>query len=308
MGALLLAWALATLVGDVSWGPLSILPVGLASLSPLLAVPALIVITLAARRRNWVAVVPAVVAAVLPWTFMIGYLVPAPGVSGPTTPLRALLVTAHDGAANAVDISAAARAQQADLVVVTELTSTLAHDLTAAGLGRTLIPRYVSVPEHGPKSAGLAIFSRYPVDDVRPLPGTQWPAVLARVTVGSTPVTLVVGHAVQPSVGNLEVWRSDLHAFDATAKVKGPVLVLANLNATPWHPQFRRLVAGRLHDAADVLGRGLRPTWPAWSVVPMLPMDHALVAGLGVTELGVVAVSGTDHRALSIEVRIPTSR
>ena len=311
MGALLLTWALATLVDDVSWGPLSILPVGLASLSPLLAVPALIVITLAIRRRNWVAVIPAAVAGALPWTFMIGYLVPAPGVNGPTTPLRAMLVTAHDGAANAVDISATARAQEADLVVVTELTPTLAHDLTAAGLARTLPPRYVRVPDGGPDggpaSAGLGIFSRYPVDDVRALVGTQWPAVLARVTVGTTPITLVVGHAVRPSVGDLDDWRQDLRAFGTAAKVKGPVLVLANLNATPWHPQFRRLVSGRLHDAADVLGRGLRPTWPAWSVLPMLPTDHALVAGLGVTGLGTVAVSGTDHRALSVEVKVPSA-
>ena len=117
----------------------------------------------------------------------------------------------------------------------------------------------------------------------------------------------MVGHAVRPSVGDLDDWRQDLRAFGTAAKVKGPVLVLANLNATPWHPQFRRLVSGRLHDAADVLGRGLRPTWPAWSVLPMLPTDHALVAGLGVTGLGTVAVSGTDHRALSVEVKVPSA-
>jgi endonuclease/exonuclease/phosphatase (EEP) superfamily protein YafD len=305
IGALLLAWALATLVDDVAWGPLSILPVGLASLSPLLAVPALIVITLAVRRRHWVAVVPAAAAAVLPWTFMIGYLVPAPAVQGPTKALRAMLVTARNGAAHAGEISAVARAQAADLVVVTELTPALAHDLTTAGLARTLAPRYVSVPEGGPASAGLAIYSRYPMEEVHPLPGTQWPAVLARVTAEGTRVTLMAGHAVQPSMDHLDGWRTDLAAFETAARVKGPVLVLANLNATPWHPQFRRLVSGRLHDAADVLGRGLRPTWPAWSVVPMLPTDHALVAGLGVTTLETVAISGTDHRALLVEVRVP---
>jgi endonuclease/exonuclease/phosphatase (EEP) superfamily protein YafD len=82
--------------------------------------------------------------------------------------------------------------------------------------------------------------------------------------------------------------------------------VLANLNATPWHPQFRHMVSGRLHDAADVLGRGMRPTWPGWSPVPMLPTDHALVAGLGVSTLATIAIGGTDHRALVVEVRAPT--
>jgi endonuclease/exonuclease/phosphatase (EEP) superfamily protein YafD len=304
---LLLGWALATLVGDVRWGPLSILPVGLASMSPLIAVPALIVVTLAARRRSWVSVVLAAVAAVLPWTFMIGYVVPAPAPRGPTVPLRALLVTAHDGAADAAEITAAARSQGADLVVVTELSSGLAHDLTTTGLARQLSPRYVSVSETGPADAGIAIYSRYPVDDVQPLVGTQWPAVRARVVVGSTPVTVVAGHSGRPAIDHLDAWRRDLRTFGAAARVKGPVLVLANLNATPWHPQFRQLVSGRLHDAADVLGRGLRPTWPAWSAVPLLPTDHALVAGLGVTSLGTVVISGTDHRALSVEVQLPTS-
>jgi endonuclease/exonuclease/phosphatase (EEP) superfamily protein YafD len=305
VSALLLVWALATLVGDVRWGPLGILPIGLASLGPLLLVPALVVITMALRRRSWTAVVPAAVAAALPWAFVVGYVVPATPPAGAFLPLRALLVTAHDGAADATDIAEAARDQAADVVVVTELSSTLAHALTQAGLARRLSPRYVSVPESGPAAAGLAIYSRFPVEDVQALPGTQWPAVRARIVLGTSSVTLVAGHAVQPSAGDVDVWRSDVRAFGATARIKGPVLVLANLNATPWHPQFRRIVSGRLHDSADVLGRGLRPTWPGWSPVPLLPTDHALVAGLGVASLGTVSVAGTDHRALSVEVTVP---
>jgi endonuclease/exonuclease/phosphatase (EEP) superfamily protein YafD len=303
--ALLLAWALTTLVGDVGWGPLGILPMGLASLSPLVLVPALVVITVALRRRSWTAVVPAAVAAALPWAFVVGYVVPASVPAGRTVPLRALLVTAHNGAADAAEIATAARDQAADVVVVTELSPALAHDLTRAGLARRLPPRYVSVPEQAAPAAGLAIYSRFPVEDVQTLPGTLWPAVRARVVLGGSAVTLVAGHTVQPSAGDLDVWRSDLRAFGAAARIKGPVLVLANLNATPWHPQFRWMVSGRLHDSADVLGRGLRPTWPGWSPVPLLPTDHALVAGLGVTSLGTVMIAGTDHRALSVEVAVP---
>jgi endonuclease/exonuclease/phosphatase (EEP) superfamily protein YafD len=81
--------------------------------------------------------------------------------------------------------------------------------------------------------------------------------------------------------------------------------VLTNLNATPWNAQFRWVVSGRLHDSADVLGRGLRPTWPNWSPVPLLPTDHALVAGLGVTELSALPIEGSDHRALSVGLLVP---
>ena len=308
LGTLLLAWAMTTLVGDVRWGPFSVVPVAFASVSPLIVVAALPVIVIAIQRRRWAALVPAAVAAGLPWIFVIGYALPADPPAGTTVPLRAMIVTAHDGTADAADIVTAVRAQRPDLLVVTELSAQLAHDLAVAGLPDGLAARYVSVPEAGTSpAAGIGVYSRFTVDGVRPLPGTHWPAVTARVLVGRTPVTLVAGHAVQPSTTHLDRWRRDLSAFRAAELLKGPVLELVNLNATPWNAQFRWMVSGRLHDAADVLGRGLRPTWPAWSPLPLLATDHALVAGLGVSELSALPVAGSDHRALSVGLVVPVS-
>jgi endonuclease/exonuclease/phosphatase (EEP) superfamily protein YafD len=245
---------------------------------------------------------------VLPWSFVVGYALPADPPAGETVPLRAMIVTAHDGTADAGDIAAAVRSQRTDVLVVTELSSALAHDLTP-GLPEGMLARYVSVPDPGASpAAGIGIYSRFPIDGKQAtrLAGTHWPAVVVPVPVGRTTVTLVAGHAVQPSTGHLDRWRRDLAAFRAAERIKGPVLVLVNLNATPWNPQYRRIVSGRLHDAADVLGRGLRPTWPTWSPVPLLSTDHALVAGLGVSELSALSVKGSDHRALSVGLRVPT--
>jgi len=306
-GVVLLAWALTTLVGDVHWGPLSVLPVGLACLSPVVLLVALPLALLAIQRRRWASLVPAAVAAALPWSFVVGYALPADAPAGPAVALRAMLVTAHDGQADAQDVAAAVRSQGADLLVVTELSAALAHDLTAAGLPAGMVPRWVSVPEPGGSpTGGIGIYSRFPVDRATPLRGTRLPAVVVRVTVGRTPVTLVAGHAVQPSTDHLDRWRHDLESFRTAESVRGPVLVLANLNATPWNPQFRWVVSGRLHDAADVLGRGLRPTWPTWSPFPLLATDHVLVAGIGVTDVNALAIAGSDHRALSVGLQIPT--
>ena len=305
-GLLLLGWSATTLVGDVHWGPLSVLPVGLASISPLVTLAAVPLVTLAIRARRWIPAVPAVLAALLPWVFVLGYASPAPQPTGATLPLRAMIVTAHDGSADATDIADAVRDQKIDLLVVTELSAALAHDLTAAGVTNRLTARWVQVPQPGDSpAAGMVIYSRFPIDGIIRLPGTHWPAVAGTVTVDNARFTLVVGHAVKPSMDHLDLWRSDLAAFGAAATIKGPVVVLANLNATPWHPQFRRLVGGRLHDAGDVLGRGLRPTWPSWGL-PLLPTDHALVAGgVGVDDLDTTGIGGSDHRALTVALRIP---
>jgi endonuclease/exonuclease/phosphatase (EEP) superfamily protein YafD len=301
---LLLGWSLTTLVGDVRWGPLSVLPVALAYLSPFVTVAAIPVVAICLRGRRWLPLVPAVAAAGLPWVFVLGYASPATLPPGGTLPLRAMIVTAHDGAANADDIVSAVRGERADLLVVTELSDRLAHDLTQAGLSGILTPRWVDVPAGGPPTAGIGLYSRFPVDQIRALPGTHWPAVTARVSVAGRTLSLVAGHAAQPSVDHLDQWSDDLNAFGSASSMQGPVLVLANLYATPWHSQFRRLVSGRLHDAGELLGHGLRPTWPAWGL-SLLPTDHALVAGMGVDSLDTTVISGSDHKALTVGLQVP---
>jgi len=305
---LLLGWAMTALVGDVRWGPASVLPVLLAATSPLALLGALPVAVHALQRRRWAVLVPAVAAAGLPWVFTLPYVLPAdaPPTRATPAPLRALLVSSSEGQVDAASLAVAARTQRADLVVVQELTPRLAHDLAVAGLGTTLVPRYVVVPPAGgPATAGIGVYSRFAVDTVQPLRSMSSPSVRLRVLVGDRPVTVVVGHAARPSIGHLDAWRHDLRVLRLAAGVPGPVLVLGTLDATPWNPQFRQLTAGRLHDAADVLGHGLRPTWPSWSPLPLLPADHAIVAGLGVVSIDTVALAGTDHRALSVELAVP---
>src|SRR5664279_4979094 len=241
---LLLCWSLTTLIGNVNWGPLSAVPVGLASVSPLVVLVALPLITVSLRRRRPLPVVPAVVAALLPWIFVLGYASPAPEPGGATLPLRAMIVTAHDGSADAQVIAQAVADQKVDLLVVTELSGPLAHDLTVAGMTNRLTARWIMLPEQGQSpAAGIGVYSRFPVDGFTPLAGTKWPAVTATVTVDKRRFTLIAGHAVQPSIGDLDAWRGDLAAFGTAAKVKGPVVVLVNLNATVWNAQFRYLVA-----------------------------------------------------------------
>jgi endonuclease/exonuclease/phosphatase (EEP) superfamily protein YafD len=251
--------------------------------------------------------VPGVVAAALPWVFTVPYIVPAetPAAGSAPASLRAMLVTG-DGRVDPAQVAASARSRRADVVVVLGLTPQLTHDLAVSGLGTTLVPRYVSVPAAGtPAESGLAVYSRFDVDGIEVLGASTRPVVRAKVHVGDRTVTLVAGRARRPSTSLLDGWRADLQTLGAAADVPGPVLLLADLEATPWNPQFRRLASGRLRDAADVLGHGLRPTWPSWSPLPLLPLDHALVAGLGVVSVDTVDLSGAGHRGLAVELGVP---
>ena len=56
-----------------------------------------------------------------------------------------------------------------------------------------------------------------------------------------------------------------------------------------------------------MLGQGPRPSWPTWSPLAVLPLDHAMVAGgVGVTSVETVVIGGSDHRALMAKLTLPT--
>lgn len=82
-----------------------------------------------------------------------------------------------------------------------------------------------------------------------------------------------------------------------------PVIVLGDLNATPWSAPFRQLVAATgLVDSQR--GFGLQPSWPAPLPLPMrLPIDHCLHSPeLFTLERRLGPGLGSDHRALHVRL------
>jgi len=89
----------------------------------------------------------------------------------------------------------------------------------------------------------------------------------------------------------------------------GPRILAGDLGGTPWHPAFRSLRSKGWYEAADVLGRGLRPTWPAWGPLPVAPLDQVMVGGgAGVSRADSVRIPGTTHRALLVTVLLPAGK
>jgi endonuclease/exonuclease/phosphatase family metal-dependent hydrolase len=83
-----------------------------------------------------------------------------------------------------------------------------------------------------------------------------------------------------------------------------PVVMLGDLNLTPYAPPFDRLLRdGRLHDA--MRGRGWQPTWRAGFWPLALRIDHVLVSpGLCVEEATVGPAVGSDHRPVLARLRL----
>lgn len=74
-----------------------------------------------------------------------------------------------------------------------------------------------------------------------------------------------------------------------------PVLLLGDLNSTPWSYAFRRLVReSGLRDASR--GLGYRPTWPDGMMLMLIPIDHCLLSPeLRLVRREIGSTVGSDH-------------
>ena len=95
-------------------------------------------------------------------------------------------------------------------------------------------------------------------------------------------------------------------AAELMRETPGPKVLLGDLNVTPWSPYFQDLVEGSgLRDVR--VGSGLWTTWP----MPLpsflrIPIDHCLTSDdVAVREFTTVGGTGSDHRAILVDVSVP---
>ncbi len=129
-------------------------------------------------------------------------------------------------------------------------------------------------------------------------------AVAAEVGFGGGRVVVLALHPPSPT-GAERAARRDAVLAGAAEWVREsalPVLVVGDLNATPWSTAYETLqVRGGLADTAG--GAGLQPTWPDGWGPAMIPIDHALhTAGLRAVDRRTGPAFGSAHRPLLVTV------
>ena len=192
-----------------------------------------------------------------------------------------------------------------DVVLVQELS------FRAADVLAEFLPHGLLVPDHGYDGRGLAL--RAP-GHLQILPMASRDGLRARLGPPAWPgsVEIVNVHLANPIVwppwASLRLRRRQLDAL--MAHISGPAvrLVGGDFNASPAWPVYRRLTA-HLDDAAKLLAKqkGTRPvrTWgPTPGTPKMLRIDHVFVEELKPLDAQVVALPGSDHSGLMVDVQL----
>ncbi|MER5265827.1 endonuclease/exonuclease/phosphatase family protein [Actinosynnema sp. NPDC002837] len=276
------------------------------ALTPYFTAAGVVLGALALLLRRWavgtvtllVAVV--LVAAVAPRAFPDSRPV---GVGQEVTVMAANLLV---GMADAEAVVAAVRAHDVDVLTLQELTPEMVRDFERAGLDEVLPYRHF-LDEPGGSGSGIA--SRYPVFPRTLTPPSTLRQAGALVDVPGEDIEVLSVHPLPPVVdAGPESWQRDMAGLPER-ELDGPVRVLAgDFNATLDHVGLRRLLNTGYADAADQVGAGMNPTWPAGALwPPPVAIDHVLVdERCPVEEFTVVDIPGSDHRAVLTRFVVPT--
>jgi endonuclease/exonuclease/phosphatase (EEP) superfamily protein YafD len=226
---------------------------------------------------------------------------------GPSQGLKITVMTINMfiGSADPAAIVGLVRDHDVAVLAVQEFSPTARMGLTNAGLD-ALLPYNALADEVGTTGSGL--YSRFPVTTSHSERGGGGNMqVYATVQPpGARPLDIVSAHPLAPySLSVLKLWKSDL-----AAEPRADIL-MGDFNSTLDHAPVRRLIArGGYRDAADATGKGLYGTWGPYAGKPVPPvtLDHVLAARrIGIRDVRVRGVKGSDHRSVLATLVVPTA-
>jgi len=155
---------------------------------------------------------------------------------------------------------------------------------------------------------GIALLSRKPLlkKEILRFGPAELPSILVEVPVGAQHFALLGTHPLPPMSAELTRNRNKQLAFLAQRirQIDQPLLLLGDLNLSPWSPWFSQLLADSgLQDSAN--GRGIQPTWPVGWLPLWIPIDHALFSeGIQIHRRAVGTDLGSDHYPVLVEFQV----
>ncbi len=155
---------------------------------------------------------------------------------------------------------------------------------------------------------GIAVYSRFPFDSITHIdsPPLGYPTIVAHMTRGGKPLTLISSHPTIPLSNALYGARNE--QLDSLAELvsaqTGEVVLSGDFNESIWGPRLRKLLEStRLRNARK--GFGVLPTWPTALPIAMIPIDHVLVSdGIAVLDMKTGRRTGSDHLPLVVTLSL----
>lgn len=196
---------------------------------------------------------------------------PAPATA-PT--VRAMLINLNAGNGNTEKVMEAINNATPDILLLEEVTPKWARELAVLNKDYTC---RIADPQEG--CFGIMLLSKHPLKNgkILEIGSAGVPSIGADIYLAKNTFSIIGTHPLPPAGGEYSRHRNDqLEKLPEIAKAqKYPVLLIGDLNTTPWSPHFVKLVrSSGLKNSMK--GFGFQPTWPANMSLLRIPLDHVL--------------------------------
>jgi endonuclease/exonuclease/phosphatase (EEP) superfamily protein YafD len=217
------------------------------------------------------------------------------------TPLRVLVLNVHTSSSAFADVIDLIADTKPDVVGLVEVNTRWLAELRPV-----LAPYAHKIEQPRNDNFGVALYSTLPMTGTADMLGSLLPTAVATIDVQGTQLVVLLTHPVPPVGGPaLRDELSQLQAVAARARASQPVIVMGDLNATPWSRPFRDFMsASGLCDTRA--GFGLQASFPASSALLRIPIDHVLVScSIGVRSRLIERDVGSDHLPVLVDLVVP---
>ena len=155
---------------------------------------------------------------------------------------------------------------------------------------------------------GIGLFSKFLLSNARvvDIGEARLPSICAEVTIQATTLNVIATHPPPPGGARYSRWRnSQLNLIpDHVPKDGLPILLLGDLNVSPWSHHFGQLLKKTgLRDSSK--GHGVQPTWPAGNPLLSIPIDHCLHSReVTILKRTIGPDVGSDHYPLIVDIAL----
>ncbi len=218
-------------------------------------------------------------------------------------PMRALLLNVNTRHGNSAKVLQLISDTNPDFIVLEEISSRWLHDLRPVV---SSYPYWLAQPRED--NFGIALYSRLPITarEISEVGFAGVPSIIATISSTTTSLRLIATHPLPPISAAYSRGRNQqLQAIaDLAAAASPPLIVLGDLNSTPWSYNFKKLLS-RSGLKNSAVGFGIQPSWPA-NIPPLLiPIDQCLHSpDIAIINRKIGGNTASDHLPLIVDLAI----
>jgi MYXO-CTERM domain-containing protein len=245
------------------------------------------------RRRRWV--VACGIGCLLNVLVIAPHFFGNPAVATTgRSPLKVVSLNVHTSNPQPELVLEFLRGANADIVLLMEVDGAWMQNLATWSLQ---YPQQLAAARED--NFGIAAYSRVPWTNaaVMEFGSAEVPTIVADLILPGRRIHFVGTHPLPPGTASYSAQRNEqlMQLAKHVAAVTNPVVLVGDLNTTPWSPHFGDLSkASGLRDGSK--GSGVSGTWPSFLPLGRIPIDHCLLSpelGMPIRQMGPPV--GGDH-------------